>query len=64
MKEVTFKYPSRKSEVLKNFDLSIQAGSKIGLVGHSGCGKSTITNLLLRFYDFHEGEILIDDKPI
>ena len=44
--------------------MPIPAGTKIGLVGHSGCGKSTITNLLLRFYDVQSGEFLIDGKPI
>lgn len=44
--------------------LKIPAGKKIGLVGHSGCGKSTITNLLLRFYELQKGEILIDGKAI
>ena len=50
-KDVTFNYPSRKQKVLKKFDMVIPSGKKIGLVGHSGCGKSTITNLLLRFYE-------------
>jgi ABC-type multidrug transport system fused ATPase/permease subunit len=44
--------------------MDIPAGRKIGLVGHSGCGKSTITNLLLRFYDYNEGEIKIDGKSL
>ena len=50
-KEVCFRYPSRSAKVLDNLDMTIPAGSKIALVGHSGCGKSTIANLLLRFYD-------------
>ena len=44
--------------------MTIPAAKKIGLVGHSGCGKSTITNLLLRFYDIGSGQFLIDGKPI
>ena len=50
-KEVSFKYPTRDQLVLDQMNLKIPAGAKIALVGHSGCGKSTITNLLLRFYD-------------
>lgn len=63
-KNITFNYPSRKAKVLKNFSMTIPAGKKIGLVGHSGCGKSTITNLLLRFYDINEGQVLIDGMNI
>ena len=49
-----------KSPVLKKFDMKIEATKKIALVGHSGCGKSTITNLLLRFYNINSGSIEID----
>jgi ATP-binding cassette, subfamily B (MDR/TAP), member 1 len=50
-KNVSFKYPSRNQIVLDNFNMEIPANCKIALVGASGCGKSTITNLLLRFYN-------------
>lgn len=50
--------------VLHDFSLHIQAGEKIGLVGHSGAGKSTLVNLLLRFYDIESGQIQIDQQPI
>jgi ABC-type multidrug transport system fused ATPase/permease subunit len=53
--EVTFNYPTRKHRVLSKFNLHIPAGMKIGLVGHSGCGKSTITNLILRYYNLRKG---------
>ena len=55
---------SHKKEVLKNLDLTIKAGEKVGLVGRSGAGKSTIVNLLLRFYEVESGQILIDDQNI
>lgn len=50
--------------VLNNFKMRIPATKKIALVGHSGCGKSTITALLLRMYEYLDGQILIDDKDI
>ena len=43
---------------------NIPPGKRVALVGHSGCGKSTIANLLLRFYNLEEGKILIDGAPI
>ena len=46
--------------MLDQLNLKIPAGAKIALVGHSGCGKSTITNLLLRFYNILSGQIKID----
>ena len=63
--DVNFRYPSRKqNRVLRQMTFKIPARTKIALVGGSGCGKSTITNLLLRFYDFERGQILIDGSPI
>jgi ATP-binding cassette subfamily B multidrug efflux pump len=54
----------RQSKVIEDFSLTIRAGEKIGLVGRSGAGKSTIVNLLLRFYDLEGGRILIDGQDI
>jgi ATP-binding cassette subfamily B multidrug efflux pump len=54
--------PAKK--VIDNLNLTIRAGEKIGLVGRSGAGKSTIVNLLLRFYDIRDGRILIDGQDI
>jgi ATP-binding cassette subfamily B multidrug efflux pump len=50
--------------VLDGFSLSVRPGEKIGLVGRSGAGKSTVVNLLLRFFDLEEGRILIDSQDI
>ena len=62
---VSFSYPSRPEiPILENFSLQIQPGEKIALVGQSGAGKSTITRLLLRFYDIQSGALQIDGKPI
>ena len=53
-----------RNEVLKNLNLTIKAGEKVGLVGRSGAGKSTIVNLLLRFFEVENGGILIDKQNI
>lgn len=58
-KDVTFKY-AKGETVLKNFNLKIPAGSSVALVGHTGSGKSTIVNLICRFYEPTSGDILID----
>ena len=64
-KNVKFRYPSRTDvEVLKDIDLKIEPGKKIALVGHSGAGKSTIVQLLMKFYPDYIGQILIDGQDI
>jgi ATP-binding cassette, subfamily B, multidrug efflux pump len=62
-KNVNFGY-GREIGVLKNFNLTIEPGEKVGLVGRSGAGKSTVVNLLLRFFDLEGGAILIDGEDI
>ena len=60
---VGFAYPSR-APVLREFDLNIKPGQRVGLVGYSGAGKSTVLSLLQRFYDVGSGRILIDGQDI
>ena len=62
-KQVSFSYPSGE-DVLKSFDLDVPAGQKVGLVGRSGAGKSTILALLQRLYDPDSGAVLIDGQEI
>jgi subfamily B ATP-binding cassette protein MsbA len=63
-KNVIFKYEKGNSEVLKSVNLKIIGGEMNALVGHSGAGKSTILNLIPRFFDLNEGDILIDGQSI
>lgn len=63
LRDVTFSYEPNKP-VLRNINLDIKKGEMIGLVGHSGAGKSTITNIITRLYDIQEGELLIDGVNI
>ena len=63
-KNVVFKYKDESEEVLNNFNLIIEKGSKIAIVGETGVGKSTISKIIPRFYEVNEGEILIDDINI
>ncbi|MEG1592553.1 ABC transporter ATP-binding protein [Chryseobacterium sp.] len=67
-KHIEFKnigfYYDKSNLILKNFNLTIPKGKTVALVGQSGSGKTTIANLLARFYDVSEGQILIDDTDI
>ncbi len=61
--KVSFSY-GNKGTVISDLSLTIKAGEKVGLVGRSGAGKTTITNLLLRFYDVEHGKVMIGDTNI
>ena len=64
-KDVHFTYPTRKDiPVLRGINISINAGEKVALVGPSGVGKSTIIQILLRYYNIDSGDVLIDGKSI
>ena len=62
-RHVTFGYQSGQP-VLKDVSFVVHPGEKVALVGHTGSGKSTIVNLLMRFYEFQQGQILIDGQDI
>ena len=61
---MNFKYESKNEIVLKSLNLSIEGGKMSSLVGHSGAGKSTILNLIPRFYDVYSGDIILDGNSI
>ena len=63
-KNVNFKYESKNEIVLKSLNLSIEGEKMSSLVGHSGAGKSTILNLIPRFYDIYSGDIILDGNSI
>jgi len=60
---ISFNY-GENIHVIKNLNLNIRPGEKVGIVGRSGAGKSTLVNLLLRFHELNQGEIRIDGQPI
>jgi subfamily B ATP-binding cassette protein MsbA len=62
--DVFFKYENAKADVLKNINLNIKAGEKVALVGKSGGGKTTLVNLIPKFYNTDEGKILLDGIDI
>lgn len=61
---VSYRYEDNKEDVLHHINLHIPAGQKVGLVGHSGAGKTTISHLLLRFADVTEGSITLDGHDL
>ncbi len=63
IKNVNFSYVP-KTTLIQNLNLSVKQGQKVAIVGPTGCGKSTIINLLMRFYDVNTGYITVSDTPI
>lgn len=59
-KNVNFKYPDAEDYVLSDISFSVKKGETLAIIGATGCGKSTIINLIPRFYDVTEGEVLVD----
>lgn len=63
-KNVSFKYDGNLENTINNFSASIKAGSKVAIVGPTGAGKTTMVNLLMKFYDISDGDITIDGTSI
>ncbi len=63
LENVAFSY-SKDKELIKNLNLSVEKGNRVAIVGPTGCGKTTLVNLLMRFYDVDEGKISIDRVEI
>ncbi|MBE6588732.1 MAG: ABC transporter ATP-binding protein [Ruminococcaceae bacterium] len=64
MKNVSFRYPETKSDVLHDINLEVRRGETLAIIGATGCGKTSLVNLIPRFYDATEGEVEIDGVSI
>lgn len=62
-RDVSFRYPDGDEMILEHFDLHIPKGTNVAIVGETGAGKSTLVNLVCRFFEPTEGELLIDGRP-
>lgn len=63
LSHVDFSYDPKKS-LIKDFDLKVESGQRVAIVGPTGCGKTTVINLLMRFYEVDSGAIMVDGKNI
>lgn len=63
-RDVSFAYPGSNQVVLKNINLTIQPGETVGIMGATGCGKSSLVNLIPRFYDASSGAVLVDGVDV
>ena len=63
-RDLTFRYPDGEIDVLKNVSLSIKAGENVGLIGRTGCGKTTLVDLILRTYNVPDGTVFLDGRDI
>ena len=59
-RNVSFRYPDAEEDVIKNISFKAKKGETVAIIGSTGCGKSTVINLIPRFYDVTEGEVLVD----
>ena len=63
LKDVSFSY-SKENKLIEHFNLDVKPGQRVAIVGPTGCGKTTVINLLMRFYDVDEGSIRVEDTDI
>ena len=63
-KNVFFKYDENGKTIINNFSVKVKSGQKIAIVGPTGAGKTTLVNLLMKFYEINDGDIIIDDTSI